>query len=80
MYAERVELLRDRHLVLAAEHDGRLLFAVAQGDIVNLDIGGEAVIFRHLWQVVPGTDEPLVSFPGFLHVASEDRFRGLTNP
>ena len=66
---EGVQLLGDRHLLLAAEDDGGLLLAVTQGDVVNLDVGGEVIVLRHLWQVVPGTDEPLVSFPGFLHVA-----------
>ena len=66
--AERIELLGDRDLLLAAEHDGRLLLAVAQRDVVNLDVWGERVVFPDLRQVTPGADEPFVGFPG-LHVS-----------
>ena len=70
--AQRVQLLGDRHLLLAAEDDGGLLLAVTQGDVVNLDVLGPVVVLCRFRQVVPGADEPLVGFPGFLHVASEE--------
>ena len=43
--AQRVELLGDRDLFLAAEDDRRLLLAVAQRDVVNLDVAAEGRSF-----------------------------------
>ena len=38
---QRVELLGDGHLFLAPEDHAGLLLAVAQGDVMNLDLLGE---------------------------------------
>ena len=72
VHPKRVELLGDGDLFLAAEDDGGLLLAVTQGDVVDFDVLAKCGVLRDLWQIVPGADEPLVCFPGFLHVASEE--------
>jgi len=68
VHAQRIELPRDRDLLLAAEDDGSLLLAVTQRHVVNLDAGGEAIVPAHLREVAPRADEPLVAFPGLRHV------------
>ena len=72
--AERVELLGNRDLLFAAEHDGGLLLAVAQRDVVNLDLRRERIVLPNLGQVTPGAGEPFVGFPG-IHLASSISLR-----
>ena len=43
--SQRVELLGDGDFLLAAEDDGGLLLAVAQGDVMNLDLRGKVEFF-----------------------------------
>ena len=62
--AQRIELLRDRHFLLAAEDDGGLLLAVAQRDVMNLDLRREVVVLARLRQITPGADVPFVGLPG----------------
>ena len=53
----------DPHLVVRGELDPGLLFPVAEGHIVNLDIRRDREPLGHLWQVIPGTREPEVGLP-----------------
>ena len=66
--AERVELLRDGDLFLAAEDHGGLLFAVAQGHVVNLEVAAKGLLLPDFRQVRPRAAEPFVCLPGLLHV------------
>jgi len=68
--AHRVELLGDGDLFLTPEDDGRLLLAIAQRDVVNLQIFLETGVLPGLGQVVPQARVPLVRLPRFLHVSS----------
>ena len=70
--AEGIELLGDGHFLFAAEDDGGLLLAVAQGDVVNLDFRGESIFLGDLRQIAPGADKPFIGFPRGLHLASVD--------
>ena len=70
--AEGIELLGDGHFFLAAEDDGGLLLAIAQGDIVDFDLGGEVIFLGDFGKIRPGADKPFVRFPGRLHLASVD--------
>ena len=55
--------LGDADLVVATQFESGLLLAVAQGHVVNLDLGGEAEATGHRVQIVPRTNIPLVGFP-----------------
>ena len=55
--------LGDPQLVVGGELDSGLLLAVAQRDIMNLEIGRQMENFGDLGQVVPGAGEPLVGLP-----------------
>ncbi len=65
--AEGIELFRDRHFFFAAKHHGRLLLAVAQCHVVDLDFGDECLVLPDFWQITPRAREPLVGFPGLIH-------------
>ena len=54
----------DANLIVLAEDHAGLLLAVAQRDVVDLDLFGELKILRHLRRVIPFTNEPVVGFPG----------------
>ena len=66
---QRIQLLRDRDLLLAAEHNGGLLLAVTQRDVVDLQIRTEGVLLLNFRQIRPRAAEPLVGFPG-LHIST----------
>ena len=68
--SQRIELLGDGHFFLAPENHGGLLLAVAQRDVVQLDLRGKIKILLDLRQKTPGADKPFVRFPGLLHMAS----------
>jgi len=51
MDPERVEFLRNRHLLLAPEDDSGLLFAVAEGDVMNLEVAAKGLFLPDFRQV-----------------------------
>ena len=63
VHAEGIELLGDGHFFLAAEDDGGLLLAIAQGDIVDFDLGGEVIFLGDFGKIRPGADKPFIRFP-----------------
>ena len=72
MNPQRVQLLRDRDLLLAAEDHGGLLLAVAQRDVVDLQIRTEGVLLLNFRQIRPRAAEPLVGFPRLLHISTPE--------
>ncbi len=59
------ECLGDADLVVGGEDHAGLLLAVAEGRVVEPDLGGEVELSSDLRIVVPGTREPLSGVPGF---------------
>jgi hypothetical protein len=57
------QTLGDANLVVLGHDDAGLLLAVAQGDVVNLDVLGEFEIFGHVVSVIPFADEPVIGLP-----------------
>src|SRR5580704_14148260 len=53
-------------LVVFGEDDAGLLFAVAQRDVVKLDLLRKMELIAHGALKVPRADEPLICLPGFL--------------
>ena len=72
-----IELLGDRDFFFPPENHGGLLLAVAQGDVVQLDLRVKIKILFDLWEITPRADKPFICFPGLLHVASADNPNGL---
>jgi hypothetical protein len=68
--SHRVEPLGDCDLFLAPEDHGRLLLAVAERDVMDLQILLEFGVLPRLGQVIPQARVPLVRLPRFLHVSS----------
>ena len=64
------QLFGDRDLLVAPEDNSGLLFAIAQGDVMDTDLLWEVDGLKYLLIVVPGTGEPLVGLPSLLHVTS----------
>ena len=66
MHAGFGQRFGDADLVVFGEDDAGLLFAVAQRDVVKLDLLREMKLIAHRALKVPGTDEPLICLPRFL--------------
>ena len=64
LHAGLGELLGDRDLLVGVELDARLLLAVAQRDVVELDLRGQRGSLERLGLEVPGADEVVVALPG----------------
>ena len=55
--------LGDADLFVLGEDDAGLLFAVAQSDVMNLDVLRELEVLGDLRRIIPLADEPVVRFP-----------------
>ena len=69
--SQRIELSRNRHLLLTPEDDRRLLLTIAQRNVVDLCPSRKGVVLPHLRQIIPRAYKPFVRFRRVLHVASE---------
>jgi hypothetical protein len=58
------QAFRDADLFIFGKNDTGLLLAVAQGDVVDLDVLGELEVLGDFRRVVPLADEPVVRLPG----------------
>ena len=66
MHAGFRQAFGDPDLVVFGEDDAGLLLAIAQGDVVDLDLLGEMELSADGVVEVPGADKPFICFPGFL--------------
>jgi hypothetical protein len=46
------------------QDDPGLLFSVAQGNVMNFNGFGRSKVFGDFLQIIPGTDIPVIGFPG----------------
>ncbi len=65
MHARFGQAFGNPDLLILGEDDAGLLLAVAQGNVVKLDLLGEMELLDHRLGKVPRADEPLIGFPGF---------------
>ena len=64
VHARFRQLFGNPDFIILAVNNPRLLLPVAQGDVVDPHLLGRIETLRHLLQVVPGTDEPVIRLPG----------------
>src|ERR1019366_5692745 len=56
--------LGDADFLVLAQDDAGLLLAIAQRDVVDLDVLGELEVLGDFRRVVPFADEPVIGLPG----------------
>ena len=56
----------DANFIFLIKDDSRLLLAIAQRDVVKLDLLREVELIAHRALKVPRADKPLIRLPGFL--------------
>jgi hypothetical protein len=58
------KLFGDLDFIVFFQNDPGLLLTVTQGDVMNFDGFGRFKTFGDFLQIIPGTDIPVIGFPG----------------